>query len=150
MFLQGVGKMDYYPQHYLFWGLYQQPYANMYPWLLDFYRPEAASAEERAGYPKAYIDAGLADANLNSYYPVLQSWLADNNYHEGGKDYGLDMAQTKYLLNAAYLRVKNITVGYTLPQQFTKKIGIDRLRLFFTGDNITEFSKIKNTLTPNQ
>jgi len=148
VFLQGVGKMDYYPQHYLFWGLYQQPYANMYPWLLDFYRPEAASAEERAGYPKAYIDAGLADANLNSYYPVLQSWLADNNYHEGGKDYGLDMAQTKYLLNAAYLRVKNITVGYTLPQQFTKKIGIDRLRLFFTGDNITEFSKIKKYLDP--
>ncbi|MCH5716985.1 hypothetical protein [Niabella hibiscisoli] len=58
VFLQGVGKMDYYPQHYLFWGLYQQPYANMYPWLLDFYRPEAASAEERAGFLKHILTQG--------------------------------------------------------------------------------------------
>lgn len=143
LFLQGIAKMDFYPHHYLFWGPYQQPYANIYPWNLDFYRPTAATPEERAGYPPAYIKAGLADANLNSYFPVLQSWLADNNYGSG-----LDIPQTKYLLNAAYLRVKNFTLGYTLPQAFTEKYSISRLRIFFTGENLFEFSAIKKYLDP--
>lgn len=143
LFLQGIGRMDFYPHHYLFWGPYQQPYANVYPWNLDFYRGEAATAEERASYPPAYIAAGLADANTDSYFPVLQSWLADNNYGSG-----LDIPQTQYLLNAAYLRVKNFTLGYTLPRAFTGRYGIERLRIFFTGENLFEFSAIKKYLDP--
>ncbi|WP_300604147.1 SusC/RagA family TonB-linked outer membrane protein [Niabella sp.] len=149
LFLQGVAKMDYYPHHYLFWGLYQQPYANIYPWNLDFYRPTAATDAERATYPQAYINAGLANANLNAYYPVLQSWLADNNYRDGnGNAAGLDIPQSQYLLSAAYLRIKNITAGYTFPNRLTERIGISRLRVFFTGENIFEFSKIKKYVDP--
>ncbi|MCF3111182.1 SusC/RagA family TonB-linked outer membrane protein [Niabella sp. CC-SYL272] len=143
LFLQGVGKMDYYPQHYLFWGPYQQPYANIYPWNLDFYRGTAATPEEIATYPKAYTDLGLANANTGAFYPVLQSWLADDN---DGK--GLDIPQTKYLLSAAYLRIKNLTVGYTLPQNMLQRFGIERLRIFFTGENIFEVSKIKKFVDP--
>lgn len=143
LFLQGVLKQDFYPHHYLFWGPFQQPYANIYPWNLDFYRPTAESAEERASDSKSYIAAGLADANTDSYFPVLQSWLADNNYGSG-----LDISQTKYMLNAAYLRVKNLTVGYTLPEKWTAKAKISRLRIFFSGENLYEFSSIKKYLDP--
>lgn len=143
VFLQGIGKMDYYPHHYLFWGPYQQPYANIYPWNLDFYRAADATDAEKAGFSQSYIAAGLANANTNSYYPVLQSWLADNNYKSG-----LDIPQTKYLLSAAYLRVKNLTAGYTLPKQWTSRAGISRLRIFFTGENLFEFSQIKKYLDP--
>lgn len=149
VFLQGVLKRDYYPRHYLFWGPYQQPYANVYPWHLDHYRATADSPEERAKHSQAYIDAGLADANLDASYPVLQSWLADYNYADGNGDRsGLDQPNTTYLLNGAYLRVKNITLGYSLPYEIIQRWGMSRLRFFITGENIFEFSEVKRFVDP--
>lgn len=143
VFLQGVLKKDFYPHHYLFWGPYQQPYANVYPWNLNFYRAAADSPEQKAKHSAAYLKAGLAESNTNSQYPVLQSWLADANYGAG-----LDIPQTKYLLNGAYLRIKNISLGYTLPVKFTNKFGVSRLRIFATGENLYEFSSIKKFVDP--
>jgi hypothetical protein len=140
---QGVLKADYYPRHYLFWGPYQQPYANVYPWNLDFYRGQADSDQDRAKHSASYIAAGLADANTNANFPVMQSWLADNNYGSG-----LDIAQTKYLQNAAYLRVKNLTIGYSLPSELLRKHSISRFRVFVTGENVFEFSQIKKYFDP--
>jgi TonB-linked SusC/RagA family outer membrane protein len=143
VFLQGVLKMNYYPRHYLFWGPYQQPYANVYPWHLDYYRATADSEQDRAKHSASYIAAGLADANLNPQYPVMQSWLADANYGSG-----LDIPQTKYLLSGAYLRFKNVTLGYTLPSSLMKRAGVQRLRVYVTGENVFEFSKIKKFIDP--
>ncbi|QEC51636.1 TonB-linked SusC/RagA family outer membrane protein [Anseongella ginsenosidimutans] len=149
VFLQGIGKIDFYPQHYLYWGPYQQPYANVYPWNLDFYRSEGDSPQERSGHSQAYLDAGLADANLDPAFPVMQSWLADNNYRDGnGNKVGLDLPQSGYLQDASYLRVKNITLGYTLPQSLTNKWKMGRVRVFVSGENIFEFSAIKKYLDP--
>ncbi|WP_199141246.1 SusC/RagA family TonB-linked outer membrane protein [Pedobacter sp. ASV12] len=143
IFLQGVLKRDFYPHHYLFWGPYQQPYANVYPWNLDFYRATADSPAQRAKHSASYLAAGLADANPNAYYPVLQSWLADANYGAG-----LDIPQSKYLLNGAYLRIKNITLGYTLPAKLSRRIRASRLRFFASLDNVYEFSSIKKYVDP--
>jgi TonB-linked SusC/RagA family outer membrane protein len=150
VFLQGVLKQDFYPHHYLFWGPYQQPYAGIYSWNLDYYRATSQTDAERAANSKSFNAAGLADANTNSYFPVLQSWLADNNYRGSGEleRYGLDMPQTRYLLNAAYLRVKNLTLGYTLPSSLTNKYKINRFRVFITGENLLEFSEIKKYIDP--
>lgn len=141
--LQGVLKGDYYPRHYLYWGPYQQPYANVYPWNLDYYRGQADSDQQRAKHSQSYIAAGLADANTDAKFPVLQSWLADNNYGSG-----LDLAQTKYLLSAAYLRIKNITIGYSLPSAMLQKHKISRVRLFASGENLFEFSELKKYFDP--
>lgn len=143
MFVQGVLKQDYYPRNYVFWGPLQQPYAGVYPWNLDYYRATDETGAARDRHSDSYIAAGLADANTDSYYPVLQSWLADANNR-----LGLDIPQTQYLLSAAYLRVKNVTIGYTLPAAFTKKFKVDRLRVFFSGENIFEFSDIKSFVDP--
>jgi len=143
VFLQGVLKRDFYPRHYLFWGPYQQPYANIYPWHLDFYRETSDTAEERAKHSQAYLNAGLADANHDARYPVLQSWLADVN---DGK--GLAIPNTQYMLNGSYLRLKNITFGYTLPHELLEKWKIQRLRIFFSGENLFEFSQIKKYVDP--
>ena len=137
VFLQGVAKADYYPEQYPFWGSMQDPYGPIYPWSLNYYRPTAATADQLATYSKSYINAGLANANLNSTYPVMQMWEAD--YRTG---LGLSIPNTQYLLNAAYLRMKNITLGYTFPVNTIKKIGFSKLRVFFSGENIFEFSKL--------
>ena len=143
VFLQGVLRRDFYPRHYLFWGPYQQPYANIYPWHLDFYRENSDTPEQRAKHSQAYLDAGLADANHDAAYPVLQSWLADAN---DGK--GLAIPNTQYLLNGAYLRIKNITLGYSLPAHVLERWKLGRVRFFVTGENIFEFSEVKKYVDP--
>jgi hypothetical protein len=43
-----------------------------------------------------------------------------------------------------YLRLKNIEFGYTLPKKVTSNIGLDKLRVYINGRNLTTWSKIKN------
>lgn len=149
VFLQGIGKMDYYPLHYLYWGFYQQPYAGGYQHLLDFYRPDADSDVERAQHSQSYIAAGLADANLDAKFPILQAWLADRNLGERiDQAQGLAIPQTGYMLNGAYLRLKNVTVGYSLPQSLLERIHVRRLRVYVSGENLTEWSAVKDYFDP--
>lgn len=35
-----------------------------------------------------------------------------------------------------YIRLKNLTFGYTIPKYITEKVNIDRVRVFFSGDNL--------------
>src|SRR3546814_8520166 len=49
----------------------------------------------------------------------------------------------RYLQNIAYLRFKNLTVGYSLPVTFSKKVGIDQVRLYFSGENLAYWSPLK-------
>ena len=148
-FFQGIAKRDYYPLSYLYWGFYQQPYAGGTLHTFDFYRPVTDSDIDMAKHSQSYINAGLAHQNLNAQYPVLQSWLADKNLGTGiDQSMGLAIPQTKYLLNGAYLRVKNITVGYTLPSVLTRKIRLSRVRVFVSGDNLFEWSALKKYFDP--
>ncbi|MDC6365659.1 MULTISPECIES: SusC/RagA family TonB-linked outer membrane protein [Flavobacteriaceae] len=149
IFLQGVGKRDYYPKDYLYWGFYQQPYAGGYAHLNDFYRAADDSADIMAQHSQAYIDAGLASANTDARYPVAQAWLADRNLGERiDQAKGLAIPQTAYMLNAAYLRLKNITFGYTIPSEYTHKMGISSMRIYFSGDNLFEWSEIADFFDP--
>ncbi|MDF9795619.1 TonB-linked SusC/RagA family outer membrane protein [Catalinimonas alkaloidigena] len=148
-FFQGVAKRDYYPRDYLYWGFYQQPYAGGYAHLNDFYRATADSDVDRSRHSQSYIEAGLADQNLDAYYPVLQAWLADRNLGERiDQAQGLAIPQTRYLLNGSYLRLKNLTVGYTLPQAMLDRVGIERLRVFVSGENVFEWSELKDYYDP--
>lgn len=148
-FFQGIGKRDYYPLDYLYWGNYQQPYGNMYGHLLNFYRPTNDSDIDRAKHSQSYLDLGLADQNLNSAYPILQSWLADRNLGTRiDQAQGLAIPQTNYLLNAAYLRFKNLTVGYSLPQELINKVHIKGLRFYVSIENLTEWSALKKYFDP--
>jgi hypothetical protein len=61
---------------------------------------------------------------------------------------GLAIPQTKYLLSGAYLRIKNITLGYTLPKTLSDKIKLNRIRLFVSGDNIFEWSEVRQYFDP--
>ena len=76
------------------------------------------------------------------------------NYNLGGVNYGLSRStQTKYLLDASYLRIKNITVGYTLPNSLLSTVGIDTFRLYVSGENIYDFDHVPdgiNTELANQ
>ena len=46
--------------------------------------------------------------------------------------------------NIGYCRLKNLTVGYTLPRQWTRKALIESLRIYFTGENLFTWSGIRS------
>lgn len=58
----------------------------------------------------------------------------------GGTD--VTAVQTRWLQNASYVRLKDLTLGYTVPVNLTQKINIDKLRIFFSGNNIWEATGI--------
>jgi hypothetical protein len=64
---------------------------------------------------------------------------------EGDKN---QQVQTKYLQNGAYLRLKNLQIGYTLPVKISEKLKIENLRLYVSGENILTFSGIHGPYDP--
>lgn len=57
----------------------------------------------------------------------------------------------RYLQNLAYCRLKNLTIGYTLPKMLTKKIYLDKVRFYFSGENLFTTTKLKSDyLDPEQ
>lgn len=117
--LQGVGKKDWYPNVFNFFGIYRAPWSDVYTNNLDHWTPE----------------------NPNGYFPRLKSYTA-----ETAGD--MSIAQTRYLQNAAYMRIKNITFGYTVPKNITRKIKVDQIRVYFSGDNVAEFTSLCKNVDP--
>ncbi len=54
----------------------------------------------------------------------------------------VEAPQTKYLQNIAYLRLKNIQIGYNLPANSISRIGITNLRVYFSGENLWTMSPL--------
>lgn len=95
------------------------------------------------------------------YKDQLDYWTPDNtdaffprNYALGGVNYGLSRStQTKYLLDGSYLRIKNITLGYTIPKEALSSSKIDTFRIYVAGENIYNFDNLPdgvNTELENQ
>lgn len=55
---------------------------------------------------------------------------------------GMYAPNDRYLINASYFAIKNITLGYTLPQQAIRKIGLQNIRIFGSIDNLAMFSHL--------
>ncbi|WP_308550014.1 TonB-dependent receptor [uncultured Parabacteroides sp.] len=75
--------------------------------------------------------------NRDAYYP-RPGWA------NGGNRVNSD----RYLQNAAYLRLKNLTIGYTIPKNVLGKIGISRLRVYLLGENLLTFTPLMDTFDP--
>ncbi|MFI5160100.1 MAG: SusC/RagA family TonB-linked outer membrane protein [Sphingobacteriales bacterium] len=113
-FIQGVGKRDEFLRGELVEPFHYNYGATVYDHMLDFWTPE----------------------NTNARFPRLAtigSTSNTNNWRTGS-----DL----YKFNAAYVRLKNINIGYTLPKELSQKIGIDRLRVSVIGQNILTLSKL--------
>ena len=74
--------------------------------------------------------------NTDAFYPAAWNMGGDN------ESYNV-MVNDRYMLNMAYLRLKNATIGYTLPAKLTKKAGIQNLRVYITGENLLTFDKLR-------
>lgn len=63
----------------------------------------------------------------------------------------VDVFSTKYLYNNTFLRLRNVTLGYTFPKRLMNKVGVNVLRLYVQGDNLLTFgSAVKRGTDPEQ
>ncbi len=126
MFWQGVLKRDFDPGagSMVFWGTTGsgQWWSTSFKDHMDYFRAE---------------DTGSAlGANTDAYYPRP---LFNNKNHQ---------AQTRYLQNAAYLRLKNLQLGYTLPKTWVNKIGLQNVRVYVSGENLFTITSLSDVMDP--
>jgi hypothetical protein len=91
---------------------------------------------QNAAFYGQYWTSTHTDARL----PRISSTGTINNYNYFPSDWIAE--------NGAYLRLKNLVVGYTLPRKITAKAKIDRVRVYFSGNDLWEISKINDGWDP--
>ena len=79
------------------------------------------------------------EENLDAYYP------RPYNSSETAKN---QEVQTRYLQNAAYLRLKNMQIGYTLPTSIVNKIYLQKIRFYISGENLLTLTKLHKNFDP--
>lgn len=110
-FFQGIGKQDWYPSSESpFWGQYNRPYNQALKWMIGNYWTE----DNKDAYLPRY----------SGYYGPLYSGAANS----------------RYLQNAAYLRLQNLQIGYNLPEKWIKKMHLTSMSVFFSGENLFTWS----------
>ena len=116
VFFQGVLKQDYYPSpEARFWGQYNRPY-NSYPrWQQDnMFREDLQ--------------------NFDAYLPRLVGYIAQ------GTGRALNIPNDRFLQNAAYIRLRNLQVGYTLPNSLVSRIHATDIKVYFSAENLWTWS----------
>ena len=116
IYFQGVGKCDWYPlnEATTFWGPYSRPYQGF--------------------MEKNFMSHVWSEDNPNGYFPRYRA------YEALGSANSLGPANSRYIQNIGYIRLKNFTVGYTLP--CWKKV-FSEFRIYFSGENLWYWSPLK-------
>lgn len=130
MMFQGVAKRDLWIDSNMFWGFGILTQSSLFAgdhW--DYYRDVEADT---------YSGLGV---NTDSYFPRPYLVNALNNKNRE--------VQTRYLQNGAYLRLKNLQIGYTIPKSLSRKIALSKVRFYFSGDNLfTMTGRFPESLDP--
>ena len=71
------------------------------------------------------------------YYPIYKS----------GSSFNI-LPQTRFLQSSAYMRLKNIALGYSIPQSVIQKVRLTQARFYVTGQNLWEYTKLKGNFDP--
>lgn len=121
VFFQGVMKRDYWADQAYFWGAYGDEWqSTCFVEHLDYWSTD----------------------NPDAYYPrpimTSDGALAQQNHQK----------QTRYLQSAAYMRLKNVQIGYTFPQKWMKKAGISSCRIYVSADNLATFTSLSKIFDP--
>lgn len=122
-FFQGILKRDFFQNSYYFWGASGRGvwWSTGLVQQQDYFRDDPANP---------------LGVNPNAYYP--RPLFSDKN----------QQIQTRYLQNAAYLRLKTLQIGYTIPVEISKKAFIQKIRIYFSGENILTFTHMSSIFDP--
>lgn len=113
IFLQGVLKRDMMIRGELVEPFHANYGYTMYRHQLDFWTP----------------------ANTDARWPRLTD-ISDPSNQNNWR-----MGSDLYMFDGSYLRLKNIQLGYTLPERISKKFGVQKFKIYFNAENLLTFSK---------
>ncbi len=115
-FFQGIGHMDWYPaaDARSFWGPFARPYQTF--------------------IPRDFHTMYWTEENPDAYFPRPRGYIAM------ATNRSLGAVNDRYMQNIGYLRLKNLTVGYSLPDKLLRKVAISKLRIYFSGENLFYFA----------
>ncbi len=118
VFMQGVGKREMWANGPVVIPGYRYN-EGWYAHQLDYWTPE----------------------NTNAFYPKPTDQSQSNTIRNF-------MPQSRYLQDMSYLRMKNLTVGYSLPGNITESLGMNKFRVYFSGENLFEWDNLDMPLDP--
>lgn len=118
MLMQGVAKRDVWVDGNIFWGL--------------------TGSQTQSSLFTSQLDYWTPE-NTDSYFPRPYFSSETNKNRQ---------RQTKYLQNGAYLRMKRVELGYTVPRSIIGSTFIDNFRLFVAGENLLTITKMFETFDP--
>ena len=122
---QGVGKRDWDPTGSVyFWGTGPYAQVTLFKEHLDYW----SESNPHAYYPKPYINSA---GGVRPYASKVKNQPTD-----------------QYLQNAAYCRLKNLTLSYTLPQILLHKLKVQQVKVFLSGENLLTLTKLKKMFDP--
>nr|WP_239060704.1 TonB-dependent receptor [Bacteroides sp. 519] len=129
IFLQGTGQRDAWINNTLTFPLYSDfKFVPLYEGLSNYWKPvDAANGDYTA-------------ANANAKYPRIYG-----NYGNQGSNY---RKSDKYLSDASYLRIKNVTLSYTVPKRWLTRLTLKQLKGFVSIENLATFSSLPKGIDP--
>lgn len=86
---------------------------------------------------KWFVTDSWSEDNRNAYFAIPRARNDKNR-----------VAQTKYLQDASYVRLKNLTVGYTIPKKLISKLKLSNAQVYLSGENLWEHSNVKGPYDP--
>ncbi len=98
------------------------------------------------GFPR-----GIYNGNITQYH-IDNTWSPENPdayYPRKSLNSRNTQRQSKYLLNAAYLRLKGLSIGYTFPKQLISRLHLDQLKVYISGNNLWEKTYMPPFMTPD-
>ena len=128
MFFQGVGKRDWYPmvETAYFWGQYNRPYCG--------YLMKTQTGDNYAQIDYSTENWTVVNYDKNPYWSRRVGYCANRNVGP------LTVENDHYLQNAAYIRLKNLTVDYSFPKKLVNKIGMQGARVYCSMENLWTWS----------
>lgn len=122
---QGIGKRDFAPGvgDVYFWGWSSLAQVSVFKQHLDYWTPE----------------------NPNAYYPAPYTAPAGAQGAFNNKN---QQVSDRYLQKASYLRLKNMTIGYSLPANLIRRVKLSKVNVFVSGENLFTITKLARMFDP--
>lgn len=98
-----------------------------------------------SGYAAAMYSPANKSTGMNWHKDILNAWTPENSSSNIPRlqyeDQNQNGQSDRFLMNASYLNLQNINLGYTLPAKISQKLGIDRIRIYLACENVYYWSK---------
>ena len=128
--LQGTGKRDYWISNVLTFPMNGDNFVPLFEGLSDYWMPKDPD------------NGDWSAVNPNAKYPRIYGYRGN---------YGSNLRQSdKYLSDASYLRIKNITLSYKLPKKWVNQIFLNQMKAFVSIENVATFTSLPSGIDPER